>query len=199
LKKDTWPRPCSTGCYNDFMLKNKYFKIALVIILILALSQAVYLLPELSSPKPVADQKNIQEATNQQRDFNTEGLYLLINAHRKENNLSPLLIDPRLEESAAAKINDMISQKYYRHEDTVNQESWYLFNSAGYDYKMAGENISLSHNTPWQVFQAWSESETHNEQMLKPNYEEMGLAADCHSFREYGGENCVIVLHLGLR
>ncbi len=187
------------------MLKHKYFRIALVVVLILALSQAIYFFPgifpaELIPNNSNNSKNNIQETeTSPQAEFDTHRLYSLINAYRKDQNLSPLLIDPRLEKSATAKINDMISQKYYRHEDTVNQESWYLFTAAGYHYKLAGENISFSHNTPWQVFQAWSESTSHNEQLLKPNYEEMGLAADCESFREYAGKNCVVVLHLGLR
>lgn len=185
---------------------TRVLKITGLVILIGLISQAVYLLPTFSdsNQSPTTNQASTQESvqgtTNQNNaSFNTNSLYLLINAYRKDNNLSPLLVDPRLENSAQAKIADMFKQNYFRHQDKQNQPSWHLFTAAGYNYKQAGENLSFSHNTPWQVFQGWVNSPTHNQQLLSSNFEDMGLAADCTTVAELNDDNCVVVLHLGLR
>lgn len=176
---------------------------------ILAISQTIYLLPSFSPSSsksslenpPSSNNPEVQGSStvNQKQGFDNETLYLLINAYRKDHKLSSLLIEPTLEMSAGAKIKDMVQNNYFRHTDVQNQDTWYFFTNAGYDYKRAGENISFKHNTPWQVFEGWVDSPTHNQQLLTQEYEEMGLSSDCESLAEYQGDTCIVVLHLGLR
>lgn len=131
--------------------------------------------------------------------FETQALYRLINSYRTENDLHKLFIDHALEDSANRKLSDMITKEYFRHADTNNNESWYLFQAAGYQYKYAGENLSFGNNTPWQVFEAWQKSAAHNEQLLKPEYQDMGIATNCEEYKIGRNSSCLVVLHLGTR
>lgn len=182
---------------------NKTLVTAGAIGLILALSQTIYFLPanqDSQIEEGTFDQNpEVRGAaiTSEAISFDRQALYLFINAHRKDNKLGTLRVSPLLELSAQAKIDDMLANNYFRHEDVQNQQSWYLFNNVGYNYKLAGENISFSHNTPWRVFEGWLNSPTHNEQLLLADYEDMGIASDCSSLAEYIGDSCVVVLHLG--
>lgn len=138
-------------------------------------------------------------ATASANTFDTQILYNLINSHRKDHNLNKLFINKLLEDSAQRKIADMIDSEYFKHADTNNNESWYLFQAAGYQYKFAGENLSSGSNTPWQVFEAWQNSTVHNEQLLKPEYLDMGIAINCEEYKIGRNPSCLAVLHLGTR
>ncbi|PIQ81472.1 MAG: hypothetical protein COZ34_03865 [Candidatus Pacebacteria bacterium CG_4_10_14_3_um_filter_34_15] len=129
--------------------------------------------------------------------FETEKLYSLINSYRKENKLSPLQINQSLEISAKRKVADMIENDYFKHEDLNGVESWYMFKTAGYEYKTAGENLSSGANSPWKVFDAWKNSELHNAQLLNDTYLDMGISADCESYKIAKKPSCVVALHLG--
>ena len=137
------------------------------------------------------DVPSIKPITKQQ--FDLQVLYRLINAYRIENKLTKLKIQPALELSAKNKVADMIEHNYFGHEDKKNTPSWYLLHQAGYEYSIAGENLSSGHETPWQVFEAWLESDQHREQLLIEGYADMGAGVECEK------QSCIIVLHLGSR
>lgn len=123
-------------------------------------------------------------------------LYNLILAYRREQSVSLLTRSQLLEQSAHLKLADMIENNYYRHEDQTNVQSWYLLEQVGYPYQTAGENLAFGATSAWQVFSDWQQSPTHNTQLLNPNYENMGLAVDCHTFAPQTANACMVVLHL---
>lgn len=151
------------------------------------------------SPSTLTETDQAPPSPVQVISFEKDKLYLLINAHRKDHDLTPLATNPLLETSAQLKISDMVKNKYYRHEDVQNIQSWYLLKQVGYTYQSAGENLSFSYNTPWQVFNAWLESPAHNEQLLTPEYRDMGLAIDCETLAKHASGGCMVVLHVGAR
>lgn len=148
--------------------------------------------PVLLSPQPSTSNNKTATAT-----LTADSLYLLINAHRLEHMLSQLRSNPTLEQSAQYKLSDMIVNKYYRHTDQNNTPPWPFFLQAGYQYRLAGENLSFAIDTPWQVLNSWVASPTHNEQLLTPEYTDMGVAIDCTTFAQYPDGGCIVVLHLG--
>lgn len=141
----------------------------------------------------------VTQTQNEEVNFDTNIIYGLISSYRKENGLNKLFINKLLENSAQKKLTDMIEKDYFRHADINNNESWYLFNAVGYQYKLAGENLSSGYNTPWQVFSAWQNSNLHNQQLLKSEYLDMGLAANCEVYEIKNKPACIVVLHLGVR
>lgn len=124
-------------------------------------------------------------------------LYNLISAYRRDSKLPKLIIHPRLEQSAQAKLQDMIAHQYWQHDDQNNVEPWYFFKQVGYLYTIAGENLAFGASSAWQTFTDWQNSPAHNEQLLNPDYEHIGMAVDCHTFSEYYKAGCLVVLHLG--
>ncbi len=148
---------------------------------------------------PTPSAQNSKLTTKESVTFDTQTLYNLVNSYRKDNKLNKLYINKLLEDSSQRKIADMINTEYFRHSDTNNNESWYLFQAAGYQYKFAGENLSSGNNTPWQVFEAWQGSAAHNEQLLKPEYQDMGIAVNCEEYKIGRNSSCLVVLHLGTR
>lgn len=152
------------------------------------------------SPIAAAPADNIlgaQDTSLTHTDF-TDRLYPLINAYRQEQNLSSLQVFSALEVSAQAKLADMKQKKYWTHISPDGTAPWDFFITAGYDYLYAGENLAFSHNTPWDVFIHWQQSDAHRDELLKAEYAHMGLAVDC-GYQEGSTQNCVTVLHLGKR
>ncbi len=145
----------------------------------------------------LASSPEVLGATTQVESFSLDKLYSLINAYRREKKLNILKAHPLLEKSAQEKLSDMQARKYWSHLDPQGRASWYFFDSVGYHYEHAGETISTGNMTPWKVFAAWTESPTHNAELVNPLYEHMGAAVDCSSYVTAGIESCVVVLHLG--
>ena len=141
--------------------------------------------------------KQVRNDATKERNFQSK-LYNLINAYRKERNLSPLLVSPQLELSAKLKLNDMVTNNYWQHQDNSNRPPWQFFAQAGYNYTKAGENLGFNQKSAFAVFDAWTKSKKHNEQLLTPEYEHMGLAVDCSLLKKADpNAGCIVVLHLG--
>lgn len=135
-----------------------------------------------------SNQPNPQEFTN--------SLYSLINAYRKEQGVGTLQQHNALIISAQAKLADMQQKKYWSHISPEGTHPWDFFVTAGYDYHYAGENLAFSHNTPWDVFTHWQESELHRLELIKPEYNHFGAAVDCQ-YQSGTERSCITVLHLG--
>lgn len=151
--------------------------------------------PLLPTPTPTLTPPTPQPTSTLSVDSSI--LYSLINAHRKEQHLSSLRVNQALELSAKKKIEDMRANNYWRHENTQGVMDWSIFEQSGYHYSDAGENLSFANNSAWAVFNSWVNSPEHNAQMLKAEYEDMGLAIDCENYQEAGQKKCAVVLHLG--
>ncbi len=134
---------------------------------------------------------------NSPPDYQLNQLYRLINTHRQENRLSQLSVSLALERSARAKLNDMIKDNYWQHQNKAGLPTWQFLKDAGYQYQLAGENLAFNHNSAWKTFEGWLHSPEHNAQMLHKDYDDMGAAVDCISVRDKDGFSCVVVLHLG--
>ena len=72
----------------------------------------------------------------------------------------------------------MANQDFFEHNNPVEGNTPFeRIRAAGYDYSFAGENIAagLSVSTPEQVVDAWIASPGHNENLLNPNFTELGV------------------------
>lgn len=132
-----------------------------------------------------------------QPSVSPQELYLLINGFRAAEQLPQLRNNPRLEASAQLKLDDMLENHYYRHEDVTGQQSWHFIKQANYQYRHAGENLAFRLDSAWKILESWQQSPVHKEQLLHPAYEEMGVAIDCQALQKYADGGCITVLHLG--
>lgn len=119
----------------------------------------------------------------------------LTNVKRAENGLSPLTYNATLSQAALAKGNDMINKNYWAHVAPDGTQPWAFFLNAGYKYKYAGENLARDFNDSASTVDAWMASPSHRENMLSPNYKEIGVAVVNGSLT--GSETTLVVQFFG--
>jgi len=103
-------------------------------------------------------------------------LLVMTNEKRQETGLSPLTMDSSLAEAASRKADDMFSKNYWAHIAPDGTTPWYFIRSSGYEYVYAGENLARGYTTSTDVINAWMASPSHRENILSPNYKEIGFS-----------------------
>lgn len=107
-----------------------------------------------------------------------QDLLTLTNQKRIENGQPPLTLNSQLTHAAQMKANDMFAKNYWAHIAPDGTTPWYFFKGSGYDYLYAGENLARGFDTAADVVNAWMNSPTHRENLLSPNYKEIGFAVE---------------------
>jgi len=100
----------------------------------------------------------------------------LANQDRRKNGLSELTLNPLLNLAALAKAHDMISKDYFAHISPEGTKPWYFFQSLGYNYIYAGENLASGFTDPSELENSWMASTDHRANILSPFYSDLGLA-----------------------
>ncbi len=109
-------------------------------------------------------------------NISAQELLDLTNQKRVENGLSPLTMSNELSKAAEAKGQDMFSKNYWAHNSPDGLTPWVFIKGAGYDYVYAGENLARGFTSASEVVDAWMQSPGHRENMLSPNYKEIGFS-----------------------
>ncbi len=109
-------------------------------------------------------------------DINVDKLVELTNKKRNELGLSTLRYDPQLSQAAAQKAADMFSKNYWAHVAPDGGTPWDFIHGVGYVYTVAGENLAKNFNDSSGVVDAWMNSPSHRENMLRPQYQDVGFA-----------------------
>ena len=117
-------------------------------------------------------------------------LSTLTNEERYENNLPELVVSPTLAYAAQLKAEDMATKSYFAHTSPEGKTPWYWFDSVGYSYNYAGENLAINFTDSTEVTQAWMDSPTHRANIVGRNYTEMGTGI---ATGVYQGEETVFV------
>jgi uncharacterized protein YkwD len=99
----------------------------------------------------------------------------LTNEQRVADNLSELNIDPKLEAAAQAKAEDMAKKSYFAHVSPDGTQPWYWIIKEGYLYTYAGENLAVNFEDSDKVVEAWMNSPSHRFNILKRQYEDIGI------------------------
>lgn len=109
-------------------------------------------------------------------NINTQDLLKYTNERRAKIGLKPLKLNSELSKAAENKAHDMFDVGYWAHVSPLGTQPWDFILSQGYDYTYAGENLAKNFNTSEDVVDAWYESPTHRENLLSPNYDDIGFA-----------------------
>jgi hypothetical protein len=96
------------------------------------------------------------------------------NQERQQNNLAELKVDPLLSKAAEMKAEDMAKNEYFSHISPSGKTPWFWLELVGYKYDYAGENLAINFSESKDVVDAWMNSPTHRENLLKGAYTEMG-------------------------
>lgn len=105
-----------------------------------------------------------------------EKILELTNQKRAEQGLNPLAINSKLNESAQRKAGDMFAFNYWAHISPSGRNPWSFFQEVGYKYVYAGENLARDFMDSNAVVEAWMNSQTHRDNILNPNYKEIGIS-----------------------
>ncbi|MGB3655957.1 MAG: CAP domain-containing protein [Rivularia sp. (in: cyanobacteria)] len=99
----------------------------------------------------------------------------LTNSYRGEYGLQPLTLNSNLSNSAQTHSQDMALNDFFSHTGSDNSKVSDRTQLAGYESYFVGENIAAGYITPEEVVRGWINSPGHRENILNPNYLEMGV------------------------
>ena len=126
-------------------------------------------------------------------NISNQQLLILTNQQRQNNNLAPLTDNSELDQAAANKAADMFSKDYWAHNAPDGTTPWVFIKSAGYNYIYAGENLARGFNSASDVINAWMNSPEHRQNVLLPNYQNVGFAV---ATGKLTGEDTVLVVEM---
>lgn len=137
---------------------------------ILIAAKILVILAVLLAPSAARLAENIDAAT----------LTSLTNGERSYRELNTLNTNAALTAAARAKAQYMLDHDVFEHGDP-----WTFIRDAGYDYLYAGENIAMDFQTSAAVHQAWMASSSHRANILKTQYQDIGIAAVAGRFQDH--------------
>jgi len=108
-------------------------------------------------------------------DISVEKLYQLTNQQRQQSNLPPLSYNESLAAAAYQKAADMFAKNYWSHYGPDGASPWDFIIRSGYKYEYAGENLAKNFLFSQGVVDAWMNSPTHRDNILRNNYSEVGF------------------------
>lgn len=95
---------------------------------------------------------------------------------RQQNGVSSLTLNTTLSHAAELKATDMFKNNYWAHISPQGVKPWDFILESNYDYEYAGENLAKNFDTSTGVVYAWYKSPSHRENLLNPNYDDIGFA-----------------------
>jgi uncharacterized YkwD family protein len=104
-----------------------------------------------------------------------EQVVRLVNAERAKRKLRALTHRADLKTVAQKKAADMINSNYFSHTSPNFGSPFTMLRTFGINYLAAGENIAKGQKTPQEVMSAWMNSSGHRANILKPDYDCIGV------------------------
>ncbi len=126
-------------------------------------------------------------------DITTTKLYELTNEQRAKNGLPPLKYNEKLALAAQNKAKNMFSQGYWAHFAPDGTTPWSFILGSGYQYSVAGENLAKGFYFSDKVVDAWMNSPSHRENLLRDNYQDVGFAVENGNL---GGHETTLVVQM---
>jgi len=123
--------------------------------------------------------KHIQQTGNilgYATDVTVQKLYELTNAERSKINLNGLNYNDELAAAAKQKAEDMFAKDYWSHYGPAGETPWQFILASGYQYEYAGENLAKNFMFSDGVVNAWLDSTTHRDNLLRREYTDVGFA-----------------------
>ena len=100
----------------------------------------------------------------------------LVNTFRRQNGLRPLKLQPALTEAARAHSRDLAKWDRISHFGSDGSNPWDRVKRAGYNAKVAAENVGTGQASLEEVIKGWQASPGHNKNLLLADVEQMGIA-----------------------
>ena len=121
-------------------------------------------------------------------------LVAAMNRERAAYGLQPLHLNLALSLAAGDRIHDMLAKHYFAHvsPDGIDPFTW--ADKRGYLYRAIGENLAVGYRTVSSLVEDWMSSPSHRANILKRDFDEVGIAiASSAPKRPYGGPTVVVL------
>lgn len=152
------------------------------------LLNASVLRPYLVPPKKSAPVRRFARSSSSApartgEDAFRQEMLTLVNQERFAVGLTALTMNLVLQNSAQAYAEDMVKRKFFSHTDPQGKGSLDRIRASGYlmppcdcvwRYR-TGENLGRGQTTPTQVVRDWMKSKLHRENILSPQFKEIGI------------------------
>jgi uncharacterized protein YkwD len=99
-----------------------------------------------------------------------------INAYRKANGLKPLTLNAELTAAAKSHSRDLAKWDRISHYGSDGSNPWDRVKRAGYNSRVAAENVGTGQNSFDEVMKGWQASPGHNKNLLLADADNMGIA-----------------------
>jgi uncharacterized protein YkwD len=110
-------------------------------------------------------------------DSEEQAFLATINDYRAQNGPGPLSENSTLDNDARWMANDMATNNYFSHQDSLGRDPFARMDAMGYGYNTwRGENLVAGTETAAYSFQMWHDSPEHNANMLGSHYTVIGIA-----------------------
>ena len=101
----------------------------------------------------------------------------LLNRLRIDNGLHPLQVNVLLQNAAQTHSNDMAQGQFMSHVGSLGTTPSDRATTVGYPWLTVGENVLVRPNMDANgAFQQWFNSQGHYDNMMNPDFEEVGIA-----------------------
>lgn len=117
----------------------------------------------------------------------------LTNEERSDVAASPLRRSSILDQAASLKAQHMAQNGYFAHFAPDGTSPWFWFDTAGYSYAHAGENLAVHFTDSDEVVEAWMNSPTHRANIVDRKFTEIGVGTARGTFQ---GHRTVYVVQL---
>jgi uncharacterized protein YkwD len=137
-------------------------------------------------------------------------MFELHNETRTAYGLGALCLSPVLTKAARARSQDMLNRDYFSHYtpdgvtviDQLKAQGYYGNDPS--DYHSVGENIGMGgdlrdEDTPESRFTAWMHNAGHRENILRGEFEEVGVGARSGTYQEYDDTSTIYTTVFGGR
>jgi len=99
-----------------------------------------------------------------------------MNRERAAHGLKPLHVNDELSAAALDRIDDMFAKHYFSHVSPDGIQPWQWADKRGYDYHAMGENLAVGYPSAESVVDGWMHSPKHRDNVLRPVFNEVGIA-----------------------
>ena len=139
---------------------------------------------------PSGSFRRAQRGALSERDYSKTALDVerarkLINRYRRKKGLRPLRLNARLTMAAKAHSRDLAKHDRISHYGSDGSNPWDRVKRAGYNAKLAAENVGTGQASIEEVFRGWQTSPGHDKNLLLADAEHMGIALVRHNKSEF--------------
>lgn len=108
--------------------------------------------------------------------INLTQLFDLTNQARQNAHLKPLIWNPKLNQSAQYKCNDMVQRNYWSHYAPDGTSPYYFIEAVlGDNWRSGAENLANGYSSSKEVVAAWLNSPSHSASLLNNSYTDVGF------------------------